>query len=270
MPHLIDIRHGFFFRSRQHPFKLSAEEAAEAVAGSLEFRINFSFNSQAFAYSRQFLAKLRAKGPIFRSPFPDYYIANVAFALSTSTVIIPEPLAIAGVSKASYGYAMYNNQHKRGDALLNIDYSDDPVYQDIRGLLLPGPSYNTNFVLAMEHVARVTRAKLNREANFHRYRQLQVLCALRDQHSSSSGKVQSSAWPEIRARLTVSELIWALLIRSLMGSGRYFPLVRQPIDRKLAEMSSMNGFGPMVRDCGKNNYTTVVELYDAFEAGKIR
>lgn len=55
-----------------------------------------------------------------------------------------------------------------------------------------------------------------------------------------------------------------------MGSGRYFPLVRQPIDRKLAEMSSMNGFGPMVRDCGKNNYTTVVELYDAFEAGKIR
>ena len=164
-----------FFVGHRQPFKLSAEDAARAVAGSLDFRINFSFNSQAFLYSRPFLEKLRSLGPIFRSPFPDYYIANVALVLSTSTIVVPDPLAVAGISKASYGYAMYNDQQAKGDALLNFKQTDDPLYVDMQKRLLPGPSYNTNFVLAMEHVVRSAGTRLHRGVNFRRYRQLQIL-----------------------------------------------------------------------------------------------
>ena len=54
-PHLLDVRHGFFFVGRDQPFKLSSEEAVRAVTGSLRLRMNFSFNSQAFLYSRSFV-----------------------------------------------------------------------------------------------------------------------------------------------------------------------------------------------------------------------
>jgi glycosyltransferase involved in cell wall biosynthesis len=265
--HLIDIKHGFFFVDRPHPFRLSADDAARAVAGSLAFRINFSFNSQAFLYSRPFLERLRAKAPIYRSPFPDYYIANVALALSTSTVVVPEPLAVAGVSKASYGYAMYNDQQAKGDALLNISYSNDPVYDAIEAHLLPGPTYNTNFVLSMEYVARDTCGMLGKTTNFDRYRQLQIVAALQSHCASAR---QASVWPEVRRRLSAAERRWAAGVRLMLESRKRVPApVGRRIGARLAALSSMSGFGPMVRHCGLTNFTNVAELYDAFEAGWI-
>ena len=62
-PHLLDVRHGFFFAGRDQPFKLSREEAVRAVTGSLRLRMNFSFNSQAFLYSRRIHRKAQAARP---------------------------------------------------------------------------------------------------------------------------------------------------------------------------------------------------------------
>ena len=102
--HVVDVHHGFFLIGKTAPFVLSRDDMRHAVIGSLDLRINFSFNSQAFFYSRDFLFRLASRCPIYRSPFPDYYIANVALAHSRATVVTPAPLAFAGVSKASYGY----------------------------------------------------------------------------------------------------------------------------------------------------------------------
>jgi hypothetical protein len=265
--HLIDVKHGFFFVDRHQPFRLSAEDAARAVEGSLALRINFSFNSQAFLYSRGFLDRLRAKAPIYRSPFPDYYIANVAVAESEATVVVPDPMGVAGVSKASYGYAMYNDMQAKGDALLNVRYSDDPVYRDLEARLLPGSSYNTNFIVAMEYVARDTRGRIGKPADFQRYRQLQIVAALKGYYS---GALRRSLWRDTWRRLSGPERLWAMRTHALLTAHKYLPSVRERVDRKLEVMSSMTGFSPMPRHCGRTMFNDVVGLYEAFEAGTIR
>jgi hypothetical protein len=41
----------------------------------------FNTVRQAFAFSRSFLNKVRREGAIFHSPFPDYYLANMAIGM---------------------------------------------------------------------------------------------------------------------------------------------------------------------------------------------
>ena len=264
--HLLDVRHAFFFADRDQPFKLTREEAVRAVTGSLRLRVNFSFNSQAFLYSRDFIERLRQHAPIFRSPFPDYYIANVALAKSRSTVVVPQPVAVAGVSKASYGYAMYNDQEAKGDALLNTSYDRDPIYESVRSRLLPGPSYNTNFILAMEYVARDTRDEIGVDPDYQRYRRMQILAILQ---ARAAGHAKASAWDDLRAHLTTSEIIWAFGINAMMHARRRIPLLRPSVDAKLADIGSVIGVGPAPKHFGPNGHSNVVELYEALEAGSV-
>jgi glycosyltransferase involved in cell wall biosynthesis len=265
-PHLLDVRHGFFFAGRDQPFKLSREEAVRAVTGSLRLRMNFSFNSQAFLYSRRFIERLRQRAPVFRSPFPDYYSANVALAKSRSTVVVPQPLAVAGVSKVSYGYAMYNDQEGKGDALLNTNYVHDPVYESVRSRLLPGPSYNTNFILAMEYVARDTRDEIGVEPDYERYRRMQILAILQ---ARAAGRANASAWDDLRAHLSTSEFIWALGIKAIMHASYRMSFLRPSVDAKLADIASVIGVGPAPKHYGPNGHSNVVDVYEAFENGSV-
>ena len=106
--YVAEIKNGFFFVGQKDPFLLSTEQAFKAVKGSVGLRRNFTFNIQAFIFSQVFLRRLKQDGPIFQSSFPDYYIANVAMAKSKSVLVLPEPMSIAGVSKVSVGYALFN------------------------------------------------------------------------------------------------------------------------------------------------------------------
>lgn len=263
-PHLLVVHHGYFFAGRDEPFELSREEAVHAVVGSLRLRINFSFNSQAFLYSRRFIERLKRQAPVFRSPFPDYYIANVALAKSRWTLVIPEPLAVAGVSKASYGYALYNNLEAKGDALLNANYVDDPIYQSVKSRLLPGRSYNTNFLLAMEYVARDTREEIGVEPDYERYRRMQILCMLQGHVTE-----QAKAWArtDLWARLSASEIVWALGVKAMLHARDRVSFVRPFVDAKLADIGSIVGVGPAPRHYGPNQCSSMVDVYEAFEAG---
>lgn len=261
--YLIEVRHGFFFADRHEPFRLTEEEAARAALGSLRLRINFSFNSQAFIYNRQFLARLGADGPIYRSPFPDYYIANVALVRSRRTVVVPEPLAIAGVSKASFGFTMYNREEDRGAALLNVNLSTDAVYREIESNLLPGPAYNTNFVVAMEYVARAL-PQLGQAVDFERYRRAQVFALV---ERRIRGEMSEVDWSELRDNLSSPERLWAWWAgRILYLSGR-FHIAERLLLSKVKKSVSMCGSDPQVRHCGKHNFSRVTDLYDAFASG---
>lgn len=263
-PHLLDVKHGFFFVGRDHPFKLKREEMIHAVTGSLKLRMNFSFNSQAFLYSRGFIERLKQHAPIFRSPFPDYYIANVALAKSQSTIVVPEPLAVAGVSKASYGYTMYNDQEKKGDALLNTTYAQDPIYESVKSRLLPGPSYNTNFILAMEYVARDTRDEIGIEPDYARYRRMQLLALLQ---AKTAGALPSAKWNEIRQQMTASEHVWLCGMWAMLHARCRIPSLRRRIDKSFSDICSVIGVGPAPVQYGTNTFSNVVDLYEAFEAG---
>lgn len=261
-PHLVDVRHGFFFSDRSEPFRLPAEDARRAVIGSLDLKISFSFNSQACFYSRSFVKRLTTKDGFFLSPFPDYYIANVALAVSRSTVIEPQPLAFAGVSKASYGYALYNNEQGRGDKLLNISYERDPVFLDVRGRLLPGPTYNTNFILAMEHVARAVRGVLTHPASFARYRKMQMIAILRGSAATETYR------RELRPLLNAAELVWAGAVRALLAASRHWPALAKRLGAHLDALSSMSGSAARPLYSPDIDCHSAVDVFEAFRAGR--
>jgi glycosyltransferase involved in cell wall biosynthesis len=263
--YLIEVKHGFFFANREEPFRLTEEEAVRAALGSIRLKINFSFNSQAFIYNRKFLARLSTDGPIYRSPFPDYYIANVALVRSRSTVVVPEPLAVAGVSKASFGFTMYNQEDDRGAALLNVNLSGDAVYREIESHLLPGPAYNTNFVVAMEYVARAL-PQLGQAVDFRRYRRAQIFALV---ERRIRGELSEVDWADFFSHLALSERLWAWWAwRVLYVSGR-FRIVERLLLSKVKKSATMSGSNPMVRHCGKHNFSRVTDLYDALVSGAL-
>src|ERR1700733_11408643 len=151
--YVAELRNGFFFHNRSEPFLLNPEAAQRAVAGSLTLRRNFGFKMPAFTFSRAFLGQVRTEGVVFHSPLPDHYMANIAMGMGSTIVISPEPLAIAGVSRPLAGATSFNGE-ERGTALANAKLREDSLYSACEPLLLSGPEHNTNYIVAMEHVAR--------------------------------------------------------------------------------------------------------------------
>lgn len=255
-----DVKNGFFFTQRSEPFLLSRDEARKAVLGSLHLRRNFTFNMQAFAFSKTFLSKLRQDGPVFTSPFPDYYLANTAFARSESTVIIPQPLTIAGVSKASFGFTLFNSLESAGEAVLNARIVDDPLYPEIAAKLLPGPAYNTNYAITMEHVARATRDEFGAKVAWGRYRRLQIFSALLSQGDLS---------PQMANALTPLERLWAIVMRGLLGLTKRSAFLRGRLQPILDRSVSPYAFRPIERMCRKGGFSGATEVYEALELGVI-
>lgn len=263
--YVIDVRHGFFFKGRDQPFLLNKEDARKAALGSIRLRINFSFNSQALLYKRSFLAKLSADGPVYRSPFPDYYIANVALMRSMSTVIVPEPLAVAGVSKASFGFTMYNWKEAEGDALLNTKLENDPMYQATKQWLLPGPTYNTNFVVAMEYVARAL-PELGERVDYKRYRRIQIYSIMQ---TMAAGHATADLWERTKTLISFPERLWGSAVWRIIVNAGHSRIVRRLLRPALHRIVSLSGSAPMVRHCGKCDFSRVTELYDALASGTL-
>jgi hypothetical protein len=260
-----DLKWGFFFGDRSEPFLLSPEDARHAVTGSLHLRRNFTYNSQAFCFSRALLTRLNDKGPVYLSPFPDYYLANVALALSRSTVIVPAPLAIAGVSKASFGFTLFNGLEQQGESLLNTRLADDLVFREIEPKLLPGPSYQINYAVAMEYVARNTQEILHGRVDYGRHRRVQILSALQ---SPNHGSPADTVWPELRRRLSGSEGEWADAVESLLALGLKpsHPIVASRVIPDLLRRVSPYEFDPVQRFCDRGTYSRMSEVYNALQS----
>jgi glycosyltransferase involved in cell wall biosynthesis len=255
--YVADLRNGFFFAGHDAPFVLAAEQAREAVRGSLGLRRNFTFNIQAFAFSRAILARLRRDGAIFRSPFPDYYLANIALAKSGSTVVVPAPMCIAGVSRASFGFTLFNDLEEQGTQILNAKLAADPLYADIEARLLPGPLYNSNYVLTMEHVARYAREFVRRGVDYGRYRRLQIFALL------TAGKGLPRG-----ANLTLAERLWAAAVSLSLRIGRSHLPGAWYSDR-LRDHVSPEGYRPTQVILDRGNFNRLIQIYEAIQDGTL-
>jgi len=262
--YVADVKNGFFFSNHKSPSLLAPGEAKRALAGSLHFSRNFTFNIQAFAFSRAFLARVRVNGQVFQSPFPDYYLANVAFALSNSTVIVPEPLAIAGVSKASFGYTLFNGLEEKGESLLNNKIANDPIYKELLPRLLPSSAYILNYVITMEYVARATHDRMHLSVDYARYRRLQIYTAVQ---AALTGLPAGAGWPDLYKRLSIRERVWAFAIKAACRLSRRLP----PLERLFRHALSMSyyGFQPEQRICARGGYSRAYEIYQALETGTL-
>lgn len=262
--YVADIRNAFFFGQRTEPFLLSDEEARKAVFGSVTLHRNFTFNMQAFCFSRRLLQELKCEGPIFRSPFPDYYLANVAIGRSRSTLVVSSPMAIAGVSKASFGFTLFNRQEQKGAALLNSKPELDPLFKRVERFILPGPLYQTNYVLTMAHVVEGLRGRYRLRVDFGRYRRLQILWAIENigtkrwRRRRTGGKLWSLLSPSER----LISLGLALLVRHTK--------VRHP-EMLLAVKNRMraDAFVPVVNLLNYGEFSNALEIYEALHSGRL-
>ena len=261
--YVADVKNGFFFVGRDAPFLLSRSEAQRAVSGSIGLRRNFTFNIQAFAFSRAILGRLREDGPIFRSPFPDYYLANIALTKARSTVVVPMPMSIAGVSKASFGFTLFNDQEEKGAQLLNAKLAADPLYREVERFLLPGPLYNTNYVLTMEHVARYASGFVDRGVDYGRYRRLQIFALL----SAGSGSLsRTSNGGALWAKLTMPEKLWAAALSLPLLLGRLLGLGSR-VQQVLQRLLSPYGFRPKQVILDRGNFTRLIQIFEAIQKG---
>jgi hypothetical protein len=129
-----------FFGGHSEPFVLSNAQAHQAVCGSLHLRRNFTYNSQAFCFSRALLSRLSTKGQVYLSPFPDYSLANVAIALSRSTIIEPARWRSPGCRKHRSALPCSTGSKGLGASMLNTKLREDPAYREITSFCRDQPT----------------------------------------------------------------------------------------------------------------------------------
>ncbi len=264
--YVADIRNGFFFENRHEPFFLAKELVLKAVRGSIHLRRNFTFNIQAFAFKRHFLAHLRARGPIFRSPFPDYYLANVALFMAQVVLVVPEPMAIAGVTDESFGFTLFNELEEQGAALLNTNLENDAMFSGMGPFILPGPVYNTNYLITMAHVVDMLRDDLRDNVAVGRYRRLQIYTCMqrrgwRRWRRTDIGRI-------IWRRLTLAEKLWTLALTVSLECAKAFR-ARDRFKKFMWRMLKPYSYEPRVDVQNRGEYHSTLELFEALEAGRI-
>jgi hypothetical protein len=258
------FKDGFFFQNRSEPFLLNPQAAERAVAGSLTLRRNFGFSMPAFTLSRAFLNQLRTEGVVFHSPFPDYYLANIAMGMGSTIAISPEPLAIAGVSQHSVG-GTSSSLEEMGTALLNTKLREDLLYDACERLLLCGPAYNTNYVVTMAHVARKLGGRTPTPPDYQRYRRLQIYSVITAQNDLDWMRKRpgSLLW----AKLTPAERSRALYLGFLNWKAKSGSVSQmRSIDAARRQVEPFD-FPPIQTNRVVGHFARLKELFDALHAG---
>lgn len=203
----------------ERPFVLGNEVAREVVGHALNFRARFGFNMQFALVSRRLTERLEARGPLYQSPFPDYYAMNALFLEAASIVAWARPSVLIGVTPRSYGYLHATGQHESGRAFLSPS-SQDRSRED-RVTLLPGSNINDGWLAAMVQLVQRLPDKVPCPVNRRRYRWLQVL------HVHEQAELRAAAGApsikELQAGLTKPERLasigCSLVFRSIRLLG---------------------------------------------------
>jgi len=264
--YVIDLRYGEFFEGRDDIFKIDPGAAQHAVNGSMGFKRNFAFNMQAFCFSKPFLDSIRMDGKVFHSPFPDYYLANVAMGLGKVITASPKPLVVAGVSKKSFGFTLFNQLEKQGAALLATDLAADPMYQAFKEQALPGPAYNTNFLITMHHVRARLGAFAGSEVAVVRYRRLQILSRLFPEAESPALPLSA----DFRQKLDGEEQRWAdeiVTLAALAADGDAEAVTALALLRRSV---AMHGKDARVKELDIGSFARLPELFDAMRRQEIQ
>ena len=242
-----------FLEGRTDPFLLPPDQARAAVDKSMAMRLTFSYNMQHSLVSRAAIERLKAHGPLFQSPYPDYYATNVLLLTSSSILVMPEPLVAIGISPKSFGNYYFNGREAEGTAFLN-NMGESSIPAAVRAVLLPGNALITCWYAAMACIERNFGREYGVRADTARYRQAQVLYTDR----SAGSAVLHDLW----SKLTLAERLRYGSKRLMLAIGRrVLPRAAKKIWHRLAI------FPPF--DTGKREvpYRTILELFESY--GKI-
>ena len=178
LPELSRYDYGFFFGGAKSPFFLSDKQREYAVRSFLNFNCVLGYNMQFSVISRNFAKKLLFKSALFHSPYPDFYLTNLALATSKDILINPQPIAAIGIFDKSFGSFFYNGDEEKGVKFLNnSDYSGYSKYE--RSKIISGPRNNTSWYLSALSFLKAVElikpsVKVETQLNIKRYRYLQI------------------------------------------------------------------------------------------------
>jgi Glycosyltransferases involved in cell wall biogenesis len=264
--YVLHLRNALFFQNHPEAFLLNKRSVTGAIGGSLKYQLNFTYNTQAFTFSKAFLAKVRRQGKVFYSPLPDVYVAHMALAVGEKIAVLPRPLTIAGASRGSLSLAPFNTQEEADTAPLDADVLRDEVYESCARHLLPGRAYHTDFLLAMAHVVRALGGEAPGSIDYERYRRLQVyaLATSRVKPTWMRKPVGKQAW----SKLTASEKLWGSFIGLLhwQATKRRNGIAKN-LMKKIGKDIEMYDVCPIEANQLYGRFGQVSELFDALAAG---
>jgi glycosyltransferase involved in cell wall biosynthesis len=203
-----DDPNGFLRHDRNEVFNghetawLESDKARSVAQGYLDFRMPVASNMQFSLISRRMIDRLTYDGAFFHSPFPDFYATPLLFMVSNRILIIPQPLAIIGITPKSYGFYHFNNRPSAGTEFLNNGgqllngLSDVPT-------MLPGTSYNDSWLLANAALYRNHAKALGLKPNFANYRRLQIIHGYK--HRYFDQDIDKAAFSALTSKMTVLE-----------------------------------------------------------------
>lgn len=161
------------FNSTQ-PEWLGLEQARAIGQGYLNFRMPVASNMQFSLISRRKIDELTYDGKFFHSPFPDFYATPLLFMASSNILILPQPIAIIGISPKSYGFYHFNSRPSLGVEFLN---NTEQLAHGLKYIpeMLPGTSYNDSWLIANVALYQNFAQSLGLSQGFNNYRRLQIL-----------------------------------------------------------------------------------------------
>jgi hypothetical protein len=175
-------------------------------------------------------------------------------------------MSIAGVSKASFGFTLFNGLEERGAEILNAKLVSDPLYSRIEEKYLPGPLYNTNYVLTMEHVIAQTSPFVSGEVGYGRYRALQILAGV----NAGKGWLPSNPHGALLwSRLTLVERLVAAVLSVCLLSSRAFSL-RGRLHNAFLNFLKPYGYVPRPTILDKGSYSRLIQVFEALERDRLK
>lgn len=170
-----------FLQSAPGPFWLEKHQMVELARQCLDFRMPLNCNMQHSIVSRTLIDKLRDRGEVFQSPFPDYYATNSMLLAAQRGLVCPRPLVAIGISPKSYGFFHANQRETEGIEFLG----STPGARETERLdcvVLPGTNINTSWLFAMEAIKDNFGAEFDLHVNYRRYRMLQIVHGFKERH----------------------------------------------------------------------------------------
>jgi hypothetical protein len=250
----IQTGHSDLLKGRSEPFVLARQEALDAVQKSMSFRLSFSYNMQHSLISRRLIERLSAHGPLFQSPYPDYYASNVMMLESAEILMVPEPMVAIGISPRSFGYYYFNGRVDEGTEMLG-SFSPSLVPAAVRSSLLPGNPLLSAWFVSMACVALNYGRVHPVRVNVGRYRYLQVSFAVQAEGLRAIRRFWNLlTWGE---RIRFSARLAAVRIPSRLMPER---IRKQFVNRAVRIESPWPVFDPQLKTV---EYQTILELFEA-------
>jgi len=186
------------FGTAPEPFWLDLARARRVARQLLDFKRKLGLNMQYSVISRRLIDVLRQKGPVFQSPFPDYYTTCAIFLTAHRILVEPRPMVAIGITRKSYGFFHYNHQERGG-----VDFLNSLVVPErLTSTILPGTNMYTSWLLAMESITANYGDELGLRVNYRRYRMLQILYGYSEYFR---GRSSTAAVRELTSRMSRGE-----------------------------------------------------------------